>query len=182
MQFNQALGMDQNPAARARAAILIVDDRPDKLLVYQTILEELDQNLFTAASGEQALKQVLERDYAVILLDVNMPGMNGIETPALIRKRSRSAHVPIIFITADYNDDTMGRGYALGAVDYIASPIVPDILQAKVRVFVDLYLLAQQAQRQAQEHIALAEEKAARAAAEQATYRLSFLAQASIAL
>ena len=76
----------------------------------------------------------------------------------------------------------MARGYALGAVDYIASPIVPEILQAKVKVFVDLYLLAQQAQEQAQEHIALAEEKAARAAAEQATHRQSFLAQASVSL
>ena len=166
-----------------RADILIVDDRPDKLLVYGTILEDLGQNLFTAASGEQALKQVLERDFAVILLDVNMPGMDGLETAALIRKRGRSAHIPIIFVTADFNDDHhMAKGYALGAVDYIASPVVPEILRAKVRVFVDLYLLAQKAQRQAQEHVALAEEKIARAAAEQATRRLAFLAQASVAL
>ncbi|HEV3239072.1 MAG TPA: response regulator [Casimicrobiaceae bacterium] len=178
--------MDQNadrPVQGNRADILIVDDRRDKLLVYQTILEDLGQNLITAASGEEALKQVLERDFAVILLDVNMPGMSGIETAALIRKRRRSAHIPIIFITADYSDEThIARGYALGAVDYIASPIVPEILQAKVKVFVDLFLLAQQAQRQAEEHIALAEERAARATAEQATYRLSFLAQASVAL
>jgi signal transduction histidine kinase/CheY-like chemotaxis protein len=178
--------MDRNsdwPVQRPKADILIVDDRQDKLLVYQTILEELEQNLFTATSGEQALKRVLERDFAVILLDVNMPGMSGLETAALIRQRNRSAHVPIIFITADYSDDSrMARGYALGAVDYIGSPIVPEILQAKVKVFVDLYLLAQQAKEQAQEHIALAEEKVARAAAEQATCRLSFLAQASVAL
>jgi len=178
--------MDNNrerPAERDRADILIVDDRSDKLLVYRTILEDLDQNLFTAASGEQALKQVLERDFAVILLDVNMPGMDGLETAALIRRRGRSAHIPIIFITADFNDDHhMAKGYALGAVDYIASPVVPEILRAKVKVFVDLYLLAQKAQRQAQEHVALAEEKVARAAAEQATRRLAFLAQASVAL
>ncbi len=165
------------------ADILIVDDRPDKLLVYRTILEDLDQNLFTAASGEQALKQVLERDFAVILLDVNMPGLNGLETAALIRNRNRSAHIPIIFITADFNDEHhMQKGYALGAVDYIASPVVPEILQAKVKVFVDLFLLAQQAKRQAAEHLALAEERVARAAAEQATRRLAFLAQASVAL
>jgi CheY-like chemotaxis protein len=126
---------------------------------------------------------VLERDFAVILLDVNMPGMDGLETAALIRKRGRSAHIPIIFVTADFNDDHhMAKGYALGAVDYIASPVVPEILRAKVKVFVDLYLLAQQAQRQAQEHIALAEEKVARQAAEQATRRLAFIAQASVAL
>jgi CheY-like chemotaxis protein len=178
--------MDKNrerQAERDRADVLIVDDRPDKLLVYRTILEDLDQNLFTVASGEQALRQVLERDFAVILLDVNMPGMDGLETAALIRKRGRSAHIPIIFVTADFNDDHhMAKGYALGAVDYIASPVVPEILRAKVKVFVDLYLLAQQAQRQAQEHIALVEEKAARQAAEQATRRLAFLAQASVAL
>jgi signal transduction histidine kinase/DNA-binding response OmpR family regulator len=181
-----AYAMDKNRERQTepdRADILIVDDRPDKLLVYRTILEDLGQNLFTAASGEQALKQVLERDFAVILLDVNMPGMDGLETAALIRKRGRSAHIPIIFITADFNDDHhMAKGYALGAVDYIASPVVPEILRAKVRVFVDLYLLAQKAQRQAQEHVALAEEKVARAAAEQATRRLAFLAQASVAL
>lgn len=170
-------------AQSSRAAILIVDDRREKLLSYGAILEELGQDLFTASSGEQALKQVLERDFAVILLDVNMPGMNGIETAALIRKRARSAHVPIIFITADYSDEvTIARGYALGAVDFIASPIIPDILQAKVKVFVDLHLLAAQARQRAEEHIALAEERAARAAAEQATSRLSFLAQASVAL
>ena len=178
--------MDENRERQTepdRADILIVDDRPDKLLVYGTILEDLGQNLFTAASGEQALKQVLERDFAVILLDVNMPGMDGLETAALIRKRGRSAHIPIIFVTADFNDDHhMAKGYALGAVDYIASPVVPEILRAKVKVFVDLYLLAQKAQRQAQEHVALAEEKVARAAAEQATRRLAFLAQASVAL
>ena len=172
-----------SPIERGRADILIVDDRRDKQLVYQTILEELDQNLFTAASGAQALKHVLEREFAVILLDVNMPGMDGLETAALIRKRGRSAHIPIIFITADYNDDEhMAKGYALGAVDYIGSPVVPEILRAKVKVFVDLYLLAQQAKRQAQERLALAEEKAARAAAEHATRRLAFLAQASVAL
>jgi signal transduction histidine kinase len=181
-----AYAMDNNRERQTepdRADILIVDDRPDKLLVYGTILEDLGQNLFTAASGDQALKQVLERDFAVILLDVNMPGMDGLETAALIRKRGRSAHIPIIFVTADFNDDHhMAKGYALGAVDYIASPVVPEILRAKVRVFVDLYLLAQKAQRQAQEHVALAEEKIARAAAEQATRRLAFLAQASVAL
>ena len=170
-------------ADSARADILIVDDRPDKLLVYETILEELGQRLFTADSGQQALKQVLEHDFAVILLDVNMPGMDGLETAALIRNRSRSAHVPIIFITADYNDEQhMARGYALGAVDYIGLPIVPEILRAKVNVFVDLYLLAQQARLQAQERVALAEERAARVAAEEASHRLAFLAKASVAL
>ena len=177
-------GRDRGPDADVeRADILIVDDRPDKLLVYETILEELGQRLFTADSGQQALKQVLERDFAVILLDVNMPSMDGLETAALIRNRSRSAHVPIIFVTADYNDEQhMARGYALGAVDYIGLPIVPEILRAKVKVFVDLFLLAQRADRQAQEHVALIEERVARTAAEQASRRLAFLAEASATL
>jgi len=177
------MNRDNRIADDAQADILIVDDRPDKLLVYQTILDDLGQKLFTAESGEQALKQILERDFAVILLDVNMPGMDGLETAALIRNRTRSAHVPIIFITADYNDEAhMARGYSLGAVDYIGSPVVPEILRAKVRVFVDLFLFDQQARRRAEEQIALAEEKAARAAAERTTRQLTFLAQASVAL
>jgi signal transduction histidine kinase/DNA-binding response OmpR family regulator len=166
-----------------KANILVVDDRPDKLLVVQAILEDLGQNLFTAASGEEALRHVLTRDFALILLDVNMPGLDGLETAALIRGRKRSSHIPIIFITADYADELRtAKGYSLGAVDYIASPIVPEVLRAKVRVFVDLFLLAEQAKHQAQQRIALAEEKAARQAAEQATRRLGFLAEATAKL
>ncbi|HTS20771.1 MAG TPA: response regulator [Casimicrobiaceae bacterium] len=171
------------PLEEGHVDILIVDDRPDKRLVYQTILEDLGPKIYMADSGQAALKRVLEREFAVILLDVNMPGMDGLETAALIRNRGRSAHVPIIFITADYNDEShMARGYALGAVDYIGSPVVPEILRAKVRVFVDLYRLAQQAKRQARQQLALVEERVARATAEQATKRLAFLAQAGATL
>ena len=163
-----------------KANILVVDDRPDKLLVVQAILEDLGQELYTASSGEEALRHILTRDFALILLDVNMPGLDGLETAALIRSRKRSAHIPIIFITADYADELRtAKGYSLGAVDYITSPIVPEVLRAKVRVFVDLFLLAEQAKHQAQQRIALAEEKAAREAAEQATRRLAFLAEAT---
>ncbi len=169
--------------AIGKANILVVDDRPDKHVVFRAILEDLGQNLVTATSGEEALKHVLHRDFAVILLDVNMPGLDGLETAALIRSRAKSKHVPIIFITADYTDEVRtSKGYSLGAVDYMISPVVPEILRTKVKVFVDLYLLAQQAKRQAEEHIALAEERAARAAAERATQRSAFLARASVAL
>src|SRR5207237_7810689 len=95
------------PAAAAeddKTNILLVDDRPDKLLSLQTILEELGQNIVIAQSGEEALKRVLEHEFAVILLDVNMPGMDGLETAAYIRKRQRTAHTPIIFVTA-YADE-----------------------------------------------------------------------------
>src|SRR4051794_36633385 len=112
--------------------ILIVDDLPEKVLVYRTILEELGQNLVIARSGEDALREVLRGEFAVILLDVQMPGLNGFETAALIRKRRRSAHTPIIFITAFADEVRQAEGYAKGAVDYILAPIVPEILRAKV--------------------------------------------------
>ena len=170
-------------APPAKANILIVDDRPDKRLVLQAILEDLQQNIVTANSGEEALKCVLQDDFAVILLDVNMPGLDGLETAALIRGRKRSAHVPIIFITADYSDEMhSAKGYSLGAVDYIVSPVVPEILRTKVNVFVDLYLLSEQVRRQAREHMALADERAARAAAERANQRSAFVAKASAAV
>jgi len=169
--------------ARERANILLVDDRPDKHVVYRSILEDLGQELVSAKSGEEALREVLKREFAVILLDVNMPGMDGLETAAMIRGRKRSAHVPIIFITADYGDEVRtARGYSLGAVDFMVSPIVPEILRTKVKVFVDLYLLAQLAKHQARERGQLAAERTARAAAERANEASAFLARASVAL
>jgi signal transduction histidine kinase/DNA-binding response OmpR family regulator len=171
------------PVPDDKANILIVDDLPDKLLVLETVLAGLGQNLVTARSGEEALRRVLEQDFAVILLDIKMPGMDGLETAAYIRRRKKSVHTPIIFITA-YGDDEArtARGYSLGAVDYIFSPVVPEVLRTKVKVFVDLYLMAQQVRRQADERVALAHEQAARAAAEQATRRFAFLAEAGAAL
>jgi signal transduction histidine kinase/DNA-binding response OmpR family regulator len=159
--------------------ILIVDDMPDKLLVLTSILEELGQNLVTARSGEEALRRVLEYDFAVILLDVKMMGMDGLETAALIRRRKKSAHTPIIFITAYADELHTAQGYSLGAVDYILSPVLPEILRSKVKVFVDLHQMAQQIKRQADERVALATAEAARAAAEEATRRSTFLADAS---
>src|SRR5262245_56065191 len=125
--------------------VLLVDDLPDKLLAYRSILEGMDDlNLVTARSGEEALGLILRHDFAVILLDVHMPGMDGLETAALSRKRRRSAHTPIIFLTAFADEVRVAEGYAQGAVDYISTPVVPDILRAKVRVFVDLYRMTQQ--------------------------------------
>ena len=168
---------------RERANILLVDDRPDKHVVYRSILEELGQNLVSARSGEDARREVLKSEFAVILLDVNLPGMDGLETAAMIRGRKRSAHVPIIFITADYGDEVRtARGYSLGAVDFMVSPIVPEILRTKVKVFVDLYLFAQLAKQQARERGQLAAERTARAAAERANEASAFLARASVAL
>jgi signal transduction histidine kinase/DNA-binding response OmpR family regulator len=161
-----------------KARILVVDDLAENLLSYQAILEELSQDVVVVSSGEEALKEVLKHDFAVILLDVNMPGMDGFETAGLIRNRKRSAHTPIIFLTAFTDELRATEGYAHGAVDYIASPVVPAILRAKVRVFVDLYHLAAQIRRHAAEQVAHAEERSKREAAEESNRRLAFLARA----
>jgi signal transduction histidine kinase/DNA-binding response OmpR family regulator len=165
-----------------KTKILIVDDMPDKLLVYRTILDELNLNLITVPSGEEALRAVLNHDFAAILLDVNMPGMNGFETAALIRGRKRSAHVPIIFLTAFADEVRAEEGYAHGAVDYITTPIIPTVLVAKIRVFADLHRMTQQVRRQAEERIALIEERTRRAAAEEANRWLDFLTRAGACL
>ena len=162
-----------------KANILIVDDQPEKRLVYQTVLEGLGQNIVSARSGEEALRWLLENECAVILLDVNMPGMDGLETAELIRARRKSAHTPIIFITAYADEIHTARGYSLGAVDYILAPVYPNVLRSKVGAFVRLYNLTWQVRRQADERVALAREQAARVVAEASTRRASFLAEAS---
>jgi CheY-like chemotaxis protein len=165
-----------------RADILVVDDLPEKLLVFETVLGELGQNLVLARSGAEALRQVLRRDFAVILLDVNMPDMDGFETATLIRKYKRSAHTPIIFITSYADEMQTARGYSLGAVDYIPSPVVPEVLRSKVRVFVELHILQRRIGRQAEERIALAASEAALKVAEESTRRATMLAGLSHAL
>jgi signal transduction histidine kinase/DNA-binding response OmpR family regulator len=159
--------------------ILVVDDHPDKLLVFETILEELNENVVTVRSGKDALKAMLEQEFAVILLDVKMPEMDGFETAALIRARKKFSHTPIIFVTAYEDEMHTAEGYSLGAVDYILTPIVPEVLRTKVGVFVQLYRMANQIRRQAEERITLVREQAARAAAEDAIRRSNFLAEAS---
>jgi len=124
---------------QAHARILIVDDLPEKLLVYQTLLEDLDAEIVMAHSGTEALKCVLEGEFAVILLDVNMPDIDGLETANLMRRHKNARHTPIIFITAYADEMQTARGYELGAVDYILSPVLAPVLRTKVRVFVDLY-------------------------------------------
>ena len=151
-----------------KVSILVVDDLPEKLLVMETILEDLGEDVVTARSGAEALQQVLRQDFAVILMDVEMPGMDGIETAALIRQRRKSAKTPIIFVTAFADDFRTSQGYSLGAVDYMLSPVVPEILRTKVKVFVDLHRMTLDVRRHAEERVALAREQAAREAAERA--------------
>ena len=165
-----------------RADILIVDDLPEKLLVFETVLGDLKQNLVFARSGADALRQILRRDFAVILLDVNMPDMDGFETATLIRRYKRAAHTPIIFITSYADEMQTARGYSLGAVDYIPSPVVPEVLRSKIRVFVELHILQRRIARQAEERVALAASEAALRLAEESTRRSSLLAGLSHSL
>src|SRR5262245_24109122 len=132
--------------------ILLVDDHAENLLALEAMLDPLGQNLVKAQSGEEALKCLLRQDFAVILLDVQMPGMDGFETAELIRGRERSKHIPIIFLTAvNTNEANVSRGYEVGAVDYLLKPIVPGILISKVTVFVDLHRKTTKIERQAEE-------------------------------
>ncbi len=127
------------------ARILMVDDRPDKLLALESILSDLGPELVRATSGKEALRLLLVEDFAVILLDVNMPVMDGFETAKLIRSRERSRHTPIIFISAINASEThAARGYELGAVDYIFAPVMPEVLRAKVSVFIELHRKTEQ--------------------------------------
>ncbi|MDB5946062.1 MAG: putative histidine kinase, atypical hybrid [Ramlibacter sp.] len=165
--------------AQEKVNILVVDDLPEKHVVFRTILDELDQNIVSARSGQEALRYILEMDFAVILLDVNMPDIDGLETASLIRQYRKSAQTPIVFITAYVDELQASRGYALGAVDYIPSPVVPEVLRSKVRVFVELFRMNRQLQLQAVEREALARSEAGRAAAEQAIHRADYLSEAS---
>ena len=132
-----------NPGSQslaAKASILLVDDREDNLDVLEAILKDLGQNLVRARSGQEALRLLFDRDFAVILLDVRMPDMDGFETAELIRKRQRSRHTPIIFITAsDATPEQLARGYAAGGVDFIFKPYMPEVLKAKVQIFLELF-------------------------------------------
>ncbi len=168
--------------AGERAGVLIVDDTPAKLVALAAIVSGVALEIVTANSGEQALRQLLKRDFALILLDVNMPTMDGFETAKLIRSRPRSEHTPIIFVTAEANSEAERfRGYIRGAVDFICSPIIPEILRAKVRVFVDLYTIQRQLMLLhehleslvAQRTAALTEEIAERKRAEEKVKRLN---------
>jgi len=136
----QASAAAESGADAPQAKILLVDDEPKSLFALQELLSTLGQNLMIAQSGEEALRLALKNDFAVILLDVRMPGIDGFETARLIRGRERSRLTPIIFLTAAADEmSSMFRGYEVGAVDYLQKPVVPEILKSKVAVFVELF-------------------------------------------
>lgn len=128
--------------------ILIVDDNAAQRMALSAVLSDLEVGLVEAASGRDALRRLLEQDFALILLDVNMPGLDGFETAALIRAHHRTEKTPIIFITANSDDAHAARGYSLRAVDYILTPVQPDVLRTKVSVFLDLYRKTEEVTRQ----------------------------------
>ena len=135
-----------------KANVLLVDDKPEQLLALETILAGLDQNLVRAGSAREALKFLLNEHVALILLDVQMPGLNGFELAELIRERERTQHTPIIFVTADSdNEEHRFKGYSLGAVDYLTKPIDAEVLKSKVRFFTRLYLQQEQIRSQARD-------------------------------
>src|SRR5882672_5156664 len=136
----------------SKVNILLVDDRHDKLLALEAILGGLNQNLVMARSGKEALRLLLKQEFAVILLDVSMPGMDGFETASLIRQRPSTERTPIIFVTGvEASRECIARGYSLGAVDYMVTPIVPEVLRAKVSVFVSLHKQAELIKRQSEQ-------------------------------
>ncbi len=147
-----AVMVEQLPAEHSaqRVSILLVDDNPHKVLALESVLAPLGQQIVTARSGEEALRHLLAEDFAVILLDVNMPGMSGFEVAAMLRRRPRCQHTPILFLSAVNTSEAYAfKGYELGAVDYISTP-VPEILRAKVKVFVELYEKTAEIHRQAE--------------------------------
>ena len=159
---------EENP----KVNILLVDDTPENLIALEAVLADLGQNLIKARSGEEALRLLLRQEFAVILLDVNMPGLNGFETAELIRQRKSTEHIPIIFVSAISTSDThLFKGYSLGAVDYIFTPVVPEVLRSKVSVFVELLKKTEEAKRQA-EQLRLIEEKEHRERLNEAARRL----------
>jgi CheY-like chemotaxis protein len=134
-----------------RAKALLVDDRKDNLLALEAILQGLPVTPVAVESGEAALKQLLTDDFAVILLDAQMPNMDGFETASHIKRRERTRHVPILFLTAADRDAQLAlRGYAVGAVDYLTKPFDPWVLRAKVSIFVELWTKTQQLKSQAE--------------------------------
>ncbi len=140
-----------DPPPEPVASVLLVDDQPNNLFALETILGDLPLNLVKATSGREALGHLLKQDFALILMDVMMPDMDGFETAELIRQRRRSRHTPIIFLTAFAHDDLqVFKGYSHGAVDYLSKPVAAQVLRSKVAVFVDIYRKAEEVKRQAE--------------------------------
>src|ERR1044072_7438665 len=133
-----------------KVSILLVDDHVQNLVALEALLEDLGQNLVRVESGFDALRLLLRQEFALIILDIDMPMMNGFETAALIREREKTRHTPIIFLTAiNKTEQHDFKGYSLGAVDYLTKPFVPEVLLAKVTAFVELHKKTEEVKHQA---------------------------------
>src|SRR5438270_5735960 len=144
--------MERNESDRIVPSVLLVDDRPEDLVALEGTLKPLKIRVVKARSGEEALLHLLRQTFAVILLDVQMPRLDGLQTAELIKQREQTRHIPIIFITALSREMAyVFKGYAHGAVDYLLKPIDPEILRAKVRVFCDLFVRGEKIRKQALE-------------------------------
>ncbi len=162
--MSESAALQKIRASNESVRILMVDDSPDKLLAIESILEPLGPKLVKAHSGAEALRILLKEEFAIILLDVNMPGMDGFETASLIRQRKSLEHIPILFVTAmSTTDSDIFKGYSFGAVDYVLTPILPEILRTKVGVFVELWKQRRSLQEQAESLQKLNEDLTARA-------------------
>jgi CheY-like chemotaxis protein len=151
MTTEQALATTPTALTIAKPSILLVDDRPENLAALEAILEDLDVRLVRANSGIEALRHLLNEDFALILLDVQMPELDGYDTARLVRERTKTAHVPIIFLSAiDRDEHHALRGYGLGAVDFLPKPLNPYVLKAKASVFIELYAMRERLAQQAE--------------------------------
>ena len=160
MTTNQPRTRANSGSPETTVSILLVDDDPTKRFALKTILSPLGESVVEASSGADALRHLLRQEFAVVLLDVRMPIMDGFDTAQLIRQRPRSELTPIIFVTAlDQMETDLGRGYGLGAVDFVFAPVVPAILRAKVGVFVELYRAQQELRRYRTQLEGLVEER-----------------------
>jgi signal transduction histidine kinase len=182
-QASQGGGVDRQGVAASEtpAAILLVDDRPANLLAYEAVLASLGHRLVRAGSGAEALTHLLREDFALVLLDVHMPDMDGFQTASLLQAHASVGRVPIIFVTASSRDvEQVVKGYSSGAVDFLYKPIEPDVLRSKARVFVELFQKTEQIKRQSALLLAHARERHALAAAQEAVrLRDDFLSIAS---
>jgi len=147
----ESIPISAEPPSACTVNVLLVDDQPNNLLAMEAVLADLDANLVKAYSGLEALRCLLEKEFALIIMDVRMPAMDGFEAATLIRQRERTRHTPIIFLTAVATDDMeMFRGYAVGAVDYLSKPIVPHVLRSKVEAFIEIFRKTEQIKRRSE--------------------------------
>lgn len=171
--------MDLKPDSSESSRILIVDDLPERRTGFKSVLDDLGQPIVFVPPASDELRDALRQEFAVILFDLSRPGIEGLETARLIRQNRRSAHTPILFMASSVDAVRALQVDTLGAIDVLPSPVLPDVLRSKVRLFIDMHLMQRRLRRKADERVSLARAEAARASAEEATRRSEYLSHAS---